>query len=123
MLELMHFAEEMLDISEFRVPSTSAAGKKKMEMAKTLIASMSDTWDPEAWKDEYHEALEKVIDDKIKAGGKAAPSKAKPQRATNVIDLLSVLQQSVQSSKAAAKKPAAKKLNPARKTPTKKKAG
>lgn len=107
-LELMHFAGEMLDLTEFRVPAPTFPGKKEMDMAKSLIASMSENWDPGAWKDEYHGELEKVIDDKIKKGGKLSPSMGKAPRATNVIDLVAVLQASLKSGKAVKKIPVKK---------------
>ena len=44
-----------------------------MNMAKKLIESMSGEWDPEAFKDDYRERLEKVVAEKIQQGGKNAP--------------------------------------------------
>jgi DNA end-binding protein Ku len=37
MLELMHFPEELLDTSEFKVPVEKAVSKAEMQMAKQLI--------------------------------------------------------------------------------------
>ena len=69
-------------------------------MAKQLIASMTTDWEPEQYNDEYHEALEKLIEEKIEHPDEAAPAPKKRKEATNVIDLVSVLQQSLQQSKA-----------------------
>ena len=79
-------------------------------MARSLIETMTAPWEPEDYEDEYHEVLEKIIEDKVKHKGrdtKAAPA-AKSKRASNVIDLVAVLQQSLAENK---KKPqtAAKK--------------
>ena len=98
MLELMHFADELRDVSEFKVPSTKSIGKKELQMAEALVSSMSDKWDPEEFRDEYREALEKVIEEKVEKGGKLPAVKAKKVKATNVIDLVSVLQQSLERS-------------------------
>jgi DNA end-binding protein Ku len=95
MLELMHFPEELLDASEFKAPAAPAAGKPEMAMAKKLIESMSQEWKPEMFKDDYHEMLQKVVEQKVHQGAKEAPPPRGRRKATNVIDLVSVLQQSV----------------------------
>jgi DNA end-binding protein Ku len=109
MLELMHFANELRDVDEFKVPHAAEIGKKELHMAEALIESMSDNWKPEQYVDEYREALEKMIEEKIEKGDKAAPKAVKRTKPTNVIDLVSVLQESLQQSgsgKRKAKKPA-----------------
>lgn len=112
MLELMHFASELIDVDEFKMPTSHAPGKKELQMAEALIDSMSDEWKPEEYVDEYREALEKVIEEKIEHGDKAAPKTSRKVKPTNVIDLVSVLQKSIEQSgggkkkrKASAKKP------------------
>ena len=104
MLELMHFANELRDVDDFKLPHAAAIGKKELEMAKALIQSMSDEWDPDAYVDEYRKALEQVIEDKIKKGDEATPKAAPKRRLTNVIDLVSVLQRSLEETGASGKK-------------------
>jgi DNA end-binding protein Ku len=98
MLELMHFPEELLDSSEFKEPAEKPVGKAEMQMAKQLIQSMTSEWKPEEYTDEYHEALEKMIEEKVEHGGEEAAAPAKKKKPTNVVDLVSVLQQSIQQS-------------------------
>jgi len=98
MLELMHFATELRDVDEFKLPATKEIGKKELQMAEALIDSMTDEWKPEEYVDEYREALEKVIEQKIEKGDEALPKKAHKPKATNVIDLVSVLQKSLAQS-------------------------
>src|SRR6201988_5419988 len=74
MLELMHFPEELLDASEFKAPAAKPIRKNEMQMAERLIESMSAKWEPRQYIDEYHKALEKMIEKKIKSGGKSAPA-------------------------------------------------
>ncbi len=100
MLELMHFPKELIDVSEFNEPAEKTVGKAEMQMAKQLIESMTTDWEPEQYNDEYHVALEKLIEEKIEHPDKEAPAPAKKRQATNVIDLVSVLQESLQQSKA-----------------------
>lgn len=95
MLELMHFSDELVDAGEFKIPASREVGRRELQMAESLIASMSGPWEPEKYHDEYREALKEVIEEKIEHP-QAAPAKPAPQRkATKVIDLVSVLQESL----------------------------
>ncbi|MGV3771946.1 MAG: Ku protein [Verrucomicrobiales bacterium] len=95
-LELMHFPEEVLEPAGLDLPVKEALGKKEVEMAKALVETMSDKWEPSRYKDEYHEQIMKVIEEKIQRGGKDLPApKSKGKAATNVVDLVAVLQQSL----------------------------
>ena len=42
MLELMHFQNELIDLDEFKAPTTQTAAKKELDMAKSLIDSMTE---------------------------------------------------------------------------------
>jgi DNA end-binding protein Ku len=105
-LELMHFADELADADKLHVPKKLEPGKHEMDMAKALIGSMSAKWNPEKYRDDYREALMEVIEEKVEAGGKEIEEKPKAKRppATKVIDLVSVLQQSLERSGAGKKK-------------------
>ncbi len=104
-LELMHFADELIPADRLNLPD-GAVGKKELEMAKSLVESMSDEWEPTKYTDDYKTALLELIQKKIEAGGKELPElkKAAPKK-TNVIDLVDVLQESIDRAK---KKPAKK---------------
>lgn len=104
MLELMHFANELIDVEEFKLPATKEVGKKELQMAEALIDSMSGEWEPEEFVDEYKAALEKVIEEKVEKGDKAAPKAVRKVKPTNVIDLVAILQQSLDESGGAKKK-------------------
>jgi len=125
MLELMHFPKELIDVSEFNEPAEKTIGKAEMQMAKQLIESMTTDWQPEMYNDEYHEALEKLIEEKVEHPDKKESAPAKKKKATNVIDLVAVLQESLQQSKgksSSAKKKSAAPAGKARKTAPRKKA-
>ncbi len=114
-LELMHFEEELADPAELTLPKSADVGKKEVSMAETLIDGMTDKWDPRKYHDQYREALVKVIEEKVAAGGKELPAAreaaAKP---TKVIDLVSVLQASLNQAQAAKKHPRAAAAAPKR---------
>jgi DNA end-binding protein Ku len=108
-LELMHFAEELADPSKLHVPKKIEVGKREMNMATALVDSMSSKWNPEKYHDDYREALMEVIEEKVEAGGKEIEEKPKKApKPTKVIDLVSVLQQSLEKTGGAKKKSIAK---------------
>ena len=118
-LELMHFADELADTEKLHVPKKMEVGKREMNMAKSLIDSMSSKWAPEKYRDDYREALMEVIEEKVEAGGKEIEEKPrKAPKPTKVIDLVSVLQKSLEQTGAKKKttaKSRAKKAQPAKK--------
>jgi DNA end-binding protein Ku len=118
-LELMHFADELADPGKLHVPKKTEVGKREMNMAKSLIDSMSSKWNPEKYRDDYREALMEVIEEKVEAGGKEIEEKPKKARKpTNVIDLVSVLQKSLEQT--GGKKKATAKSRWKQKQPAKK---
>jgi len=118
-LELMHFADELADTEKLRVPKKVDVGTREMNMAKSLIDSMSSKWDPSKYRDDYREALMDVIEEKVEAGGKEIEEKPKKApKPTKVIDLVSVLQKSLEQTGAKKKttaKSRRKKAQPAKK--------
>jgi DNA end-binding protein Ku len=118
-LELMHFADELADPGKLHVPKKTEVGKREMNMAKSLIDSMSSKWNPEKYKDDYREALMEVIEEKVEAGGKEIEEKPKKApKPTKVIDLVSVLQKSLEQT--GGKKKATAKSRRKQKQPAKK---
>jgi DNA end-binding protein Ku len=109
-LELMHFADELADADKLHVPKKLEAGKREMDMAKALIGSMTSKWDPQKYHDDYREAVMKVIEEKVEHGGEEIDEKPKKApKPTKVIDLVSVLQQSLEKAGGAKKSSRAKK--------------
>jgi DNA end-binding protein Ku len=104
-LELMHFAEELADTSKLHIPKKVEVGKREMNMATQLIDSMSSKWSPDKYRDEYRDALMEVIEEKVEAGGKEIEEKPKKAPTpTKVIDLVEVLQKSLEQTGRAKKK-------------------
>jgi len=95
-LELMHFADELREPAELNLPKVTT-GPKELHMAISLVNSMAGKWQPEAYHDEYRDALLKLIEQKVAAGGKGLPAAAPSRRQPpgKVIDLVSVLQDSL----------------------------
>jgi DNA end-binding protein Ku len=105
-MELMHFAHEIAPADAVKVPEDRKIGAREKDMAKTLVEQMTSEWDPERYKDEYAAAVMKLVHEKVEAGGKELPAHKKhAPAATNVVDLVKVLQESL----AATGKPAGSK--------------
>jgi DNA end-binding protein Ku len=98
MLELMRFPEELVDVSEFKAPAEKRVGKQELQMASKLVQSMISAWKPEQYQDEYRHALERVIEEKIQHPEKPLRSKPRKKQPANIIDLVSVLEKSIQET-------------------------
>ncbi len=119
-LELMRFNDELVAPDAVKIPEGKALGAREINMAKTLVEQMSEKWDPNRYTDDYKSALMKLIDAKIKSGGKELPGKKEKPKATNVVDLLSVLQESLEGAGKESGASAKKKKTSAKKKPAKK---
>jgi len=95
-LELMHFASEVLTPEELNRPKTEL-NDKELKMANALIESMSSDWQPDKYRDEYRDAVMEMIETKAKNKTLPAAPVAAP-RSTNVVDLVKVLQESINRS-------------------------
>jgi DNA end-binding protein Ku len=95
-LELMHFASEVLTPEDLNRPST-ALNEKELKMAQALIDSMSADWKPEKYRSEYRNAVMEMIEQKAK-NKKLPAAPTAPPRSTNVVDLVKVLQESLNRS-------------------------
>ena len=93
-LDLMHFASEILAPEELKNGSATAITDKELKMAQSLVESMSVDWEPDKYRDEYRTAMMEIIEQK--AQHKEIAKKPAPAvRATNVVDLVKVLQESL----------------------------
>ena len=103
-LDLMRFADEVLDASEYRFPGSDYR-PQELKMAEQLISNLSEDFQPEKYKDEYKENLEKIIAAKMK-GKKVTLKEASEPEMTGVIDLMDRLKESLEGKpkKAAPKK-------------------
>ncbi len=113
-LETMYWPDE-IRAAEFETLDAGAKVRpQEVEMAKSLIANLTEPWNPEAYKDEYREALLQIVEKKIAGEPIEVPAEAPPAK---VVDLMEALKASVEAAKA--KTPAARKAT-AKKPPAKK---
>ena len=71
-------------------------------MATALIDAMTTEWEPTKYQDQYQTALMQMIEEKAQKRA-PAPQVAAPRVQPNVIDMVAVLQQSLQRAGSKAK--------------------
>jgi DNA end-binding protein Ku len=106
-LNTLRYAEELKDAAELEMPKAKVS-PKELDMAMRLVEDMADEWDPKKYKDTYRDDLLKRIKEKVRAGQTeelTEPEKdaGKPAKA-DVIDLMSLLKQSVERKPKPAKR-------------------
>ena len=110
-LTLMRFADELIDEGTLSFPKTAEVRPKELQLAKSLVDSMTSEWNPEKYKDEYTANLMKVLKAKMK-GKTAKLHAAEPRQSAEVIDLMTRLRESLAQGggrsrrRASARKPA-----------------
>jgi DNA end-binding protein Ku len=99
-LNTLLFAEDIRDpAKELKsLPEISTARGKEIEMATSLIDSMTDDWRPEDYHDTYTQQVEKLIEDKRE--GKEIVAESAPSEPTKVV-LFEALAKSVEGRKQA----------------------
>jgi len=95
LLETMYFADEI------RKPESVDAGGKlrsaEVEMARSLVDNLSDSFDPKKYDDTYRKELLDLLREKAETGEISAPAE-EPEEA-EVVDLMSALRESVERTK------------------------
>jgi DNA end-binding protein Ku len=96
-LTTLHWPDEIRSIAELDLPAEEPEIKPaERKMAEQLIEAMTGEFDPTAYKDEYREALLKIIEAKVAGEETVAAPEAEP--ATNLVDLMAALEASVKAA-------------------------
>lgn len=99
-MHTLHYKSEVLPREEIKIPKTEVS-REEMEMAISLVRTMSRSFKPAEYTDGYQEALEKIVKAKISGEKILVPEKPKIE----IGDLMEALRASIE---AASKEPAAK---------------
>jgi DNA end-binding protein Ku len=103
-METIFYPDEIRPISQVpNLPEHANVNEKELTMAKMLIEQLSTPFEPEKYTDEYRSAVMEAISHKV-AGEEIQV--APEQQRTNVIDLMSALQASLDAVKGGELKPA-----------------
>ena len=108
-LNLLRWGGEIRSWDDLPLPAGGKAGIRdaELKMAKTLIADMSGHWSATEFRDNFHEAIMKLVEKKAKAGDTETVEpleEAPAPQGADVIDLTELLRRSL---KGGAKAPAA----------------
>ncbi|MCH1627551.1 Ku protein [Fredinandcohnia quinoae] len=96
-METIHYPDEVRNVSDVpAVPEKANIDEKELNTAIMLIDQLTTPFEPEKYKDEYRTALMELIQTKINNNEGTASAEA-PR--TNVVDLMSALQASIERTK------------------------
>ncbi len=97
--ELMRFANELVDITDYSFPDTGMLREQELTMAKQLVENLAEPFDPARYTDDYRANLMKLIRAKMK-GKKVTAAEALPDddEDSKVLDLMSRLQASLEEA-------------------------
>jgi DNA end-binding protein Ku len=112
-LETMYWPDEIREADFGGVDVSAKVRPNELEMAQTLIENLTADWNPTEFKDEYREALLRIVEAKIN-GEEIEIVEAEPT--AKVVDLMDALKASV----AAAKKESKEEAQPKKKAASKK---
>jgi len=87
----MYYQDEIRQVEEFRT-DTSLVKEKELAMAKMLISSLEENFEPQKYHDAYRDNLKKMIEDKIE-GRKVVETPS--EHFAPVIDIMEALKKSL----------------------------
>ncbi|MGA2759834.1 MAG: Ku protein [Candidatus Cybelea sp.] len=97
-LELMHWANEIVASDTLELPDSEKLPEKEMQMARMLIDTMSvDEFEPEKFTNKYRDELLTMIE--ARAAGKELPKAKRAPARSKVVNLMDVLAKSLEESK------------------------
>ncbi|WBL17239.1 non-homologous end joining protein Ku [Sutcliffiella sp. NC1] len=113
-METVHYPDEVRNVKEVpAVPEKAEINEQELNTAMLLIDQLTTEFDPEKYHDDYREAVLNLIEQKVNSEeGTITPQDAAPK--TNVVDLMSALQASIEKTK----KQEPKTAKPAKQTPS-----
>jgi DNA end-binding protein Ku len=107
-LETMYYPDEIREPES--VDGRTKLQKDEVEMAKSLVENLSDSFKPDRYDDDYRKELLALI--RAKAKGKELPG-PQEEEGGEVIDLMAALRESVEQTKKKQKKPTRKRAKKA----------
>lgn len=127
MLNTLRWAADIRPWTDIKLPPEGSKALKdsEMKMAKQLIGDMTEKWKPDAYADQFTQAIHALVEKRVKAG---ATEKVEPMEAqesgtsSNVVDLTALLKQSLGRRKPPAAAAPARKAAPKKTTAPRKRA-
>ena len=103
LLSTLYWPDEVRDVGELDLPAEEQEVKaSELAMARQLVEALTGEFDPERYRDEYREALLKVIEAKVDGQPVEAPEPI--AETSKLTDLMAVLEASVAAARAESRK-------------------
>ena len=97
LLTTLHWPDEIRSTKDLELPADEFEFKPaELKMAEQLVETMTEAFDPSKYKDEYREALLKVIEAKVEGVEIATPEPV--EESANLVDLMKLLEASVKAA-------------------------
>jgi DNA end-binding protein Ku len=98
LMNTLHWPDEIRSTEGIKsVGDDVQINPRELTMAKTLVESLSDTFEPERYHDDYKDALTKIVEAKI--AGQETVVAAETEAPGKVMDLMEALRASVEEAK------------------------
>jgi DNA end-binding protein Ku len=102
LLEVLRYPYELRDSDDLDLPSSDLAvlgvTDAEVALAAQLVATIETSWDPEVYKDTYHDDLLALI--QRKADGETIAAPEPPAPTAQVVDIMDLLKRSVEEARA-----------------------
>ena len=95
-LDTMFWPDEIREAKFEELDKEVRVSDKEVSMAESLIDNLTESWNPDAYTDEYREALLDIVEKKV-AGEEI--EEVEPVEPARVVDLMDALKQSVEATK------------------------
>jgi DNA end-binding protein Ku len=102
-LTLLRYNHELRPIEEVDVPSHDLAKlgvtPTELKMAEALVEGLSDRWHPDQYRDDFHDDLVAIIEEKAKTGQVTTRhAVAEEGGGAEIVDILSLLKRSIEAN-------------------------
>ena len=98
LMNTLHWPDEIRSVEGLKtVDGEVKVNDRELTMAKTLVESLSDTFDPDRYNDDYKEALMEIVNAKVE--GQELVEAPEAEAPTKVMDLMEALRASVEAAK------------------------
>ncbi|QUG41598.1 Ku protein [Psychrobacillus sp. INOP01] len=114
-METIHFPDEVRSTADVpNIPAEQTVVKKELDTALMLVDQLTTEFEPEKYTDDYRTSLMELIEEKKAGNNVVTTSEKQTELPSNVTDLMSALQASLDKTKK--KKPTPRKRTPKVKT-------
>lgn len=98
-MEILAFPDEVRTIEDAVPPIDVKVDERELQMANMLIQTMTSSFDPGKYRDEYREQLTRLIEEKVEGGTVTTPAAPAPTTGA-VSDLMEMLRRSLEATQA-----------------------